>query len=142
MRRFAKRILFVVACLFLLGGYTAAFFKIKAEPYAIGETLYFTAVLVMLTAAVVLGVFRIAKPTDKEHQTARGNNGMSDDEKKWMKERRSYVISLAIVSFACGVLAVKALGWPVDWTAMLIGVPLGVALVLVGRAVAKKSRAE
>jgi hypothetical protein len=66
---------------------------------------------------------------------------MSDDEKKWMKERRGYVISLAIVSFACGVLAVKALGWSVDWTAMLIGVPLGVAIaVLVRWAVVNKSR--
>ena len=75
---------------------------------------------------------------------------MDDDEKKWMKERRSYCYALVFTSYVSGFLATREIcrlmGWSRDWTwsdwAMtLIGSTLGVAITaLVLRIRAKRSR--
>jgi hypothetical protein len=64
MRQFAKRMLLVVAFLFLLGGYTAAFFRFRQDRYAIGEAACFTGVLVLMTVAVFIGWFQDRKPPE------------------------------------------------------------------------------
>jgi peptidoglycan/LPS O-acetylase OafA/YrhL len=69
---------------------------------------------------------------------------MDDDEKKWMKERRTYMYLLAATSYLCGLLITYTLlgaGRPFDWTPILIGTPLGVAIaVLAVKAVQKFRR--
>jgi hypothetical protein len=54
MRQLAYRVLLIVAVLLLLGGYVAAFFRFK-QGYATGEAIYFTGVLILMTAAVFVG---------------------------------------------------------------------------------------
>ncbi len=49
------RALLVVAILLLAGGYVAAFFRFKQGTYAIGEAVYFTGVLGLMTATVIIG---------------------------------------------------------------------------------------
>jgi hypothetical protein len=66
MTQIAKRVLLVVACLFLLGGYTAAFFRFKQGTYAIGEAAYFTGVLVFMTAVVFIGWLQDRKPRGRQ----------------------------------------------------------------------------
>ena len=68
---------------------------------------------------------------------------MNDDEKKWMKERRGYIYALAITSYACGLLLAHEIlgsGRPLDWTSILVGSALGVAMVAAVNAMIKKSR--
>ncbi len=69
---------------------------------------------------------------------------MNDDEKKWVKERRTYIYLLAATSYVCGLLITHTLvgaGRPFEWTPILIGTPLGVVIaVLAVRAVQKFRR--
>jgi hypothetical protein len=68
---------------------------------------------------------------------------MDDDEKKWMKERRAYVYALAATSYVCGLLLMHTLlgaGRPFDWTPILIGTPLGVAIAVLAVRLVQKFR--
>jgi glucose uptake protein GlcU len=67
---------------------------------------------------------------------------MDDDEKTWMKERRAYIYALAIMSYACGLLITYEIlgsGRPMDWTSILVGSAIGVAIVAAIKAIKKKS---
>jgi hypothetical protein len=68
---------------------------------------------------------------------------MDDDEKKWMKARRTYVYALAATSYVCGLLITYTLIGsvrPFDWTPILIGTPVGVAIALLAVRAVQKSR--
>ena len=62
MGRIVYCVLLVVAVLLLLGGYVAAFFRFKQGTYAIEEAIYFTGVLVPMTATVSIGWLQDRKP--------------------------------------------------------------------------------
>jgi hypothetical protein len=66
MIQIAYRVLLTVAVLLLLGGYVAAFFRFKQGTYAIGEAVYFTGVLVLMTAVVLIGWLQDRKPRKPE----------------------------------------------------------------------------
>ena len=55
MSRVIYYTLLTVAVLLLLGGFVAAFFRFKQGTYAIGEAVYFTGVLILMAATVLIG---------------------------------------------------------------------------------------
>jgi hypothetical protein len=66
MGRIVYRVLLIVAALLLLAGYVAAFFRFKQGTYLIGEAVYFTGVLVLMTAVVLIGWLQDRKPRKPE----------------------------------------------------------------------------